>query len=224
MAEIYRQKPPARGDLKKEEKLQKESRPNKYRQKVDQITGKSGHPFSAFLPRPKHLSFEGQYDNEEIILLLRKHLITQINWVLAIIAMILAPLVLMGFPLIDFLPSRFQFVVILMWYLLVFAFFLESFLGWYFHVFILTDKRVVDIDFYNLIYREVSVASIEKIEDVTVKVGGVIQTIFDFGIVVIQTAAQMSQLEFEYVPQPGKVSEVLKQLILEKKKRRKSNE
>lgn len=216
MAEIYRQKPPTPRDKKKEPKSEKKPL-TKYRQKVYDIIGESKTSISAFLARPKHLNFESQFDGEEVILLLRKHLVSQIRWVLIAVVMILAPLVLTNFPLIEFLPGRFQFIVILMWYLLVFAFVLENFLSWYFNAYIVTDERVIDIDFYNLIYKEISDAEIENIEDVTVQVGGVLQTVFNYGWVIIQTAARTPQFEFDYVPQPGKVSEVLKQLQLEEK-------
>lgn len=233
MAEIYRQKPPTRGEQEEEKKEELGSKDKKkdlgkqeqtsgdkvtkYRQKIYDLIGQSRSSLSAFLARPKHLNFETQLDGEEVILLLRRHLITQIRWLAIVVVMILAPLTLTNFPLLRFLPSRFQFVVILMWYLLVFAFVLENFLGWYFNVYIVTDERVIDIDFYNLIYKEISDAEIENIEDVTVQVGGVLQTVFNYGLVEIQTAAQFPKLEFEYVPQPSKVSEVLKQLQLEEK-------
>ncbi len=228
MVEIYRQKPPTPRDddelqdqkekpQQSSKKKEKKSKTTKYRQKAYSIIGESKTSLSAFLARPRHLNFENQLDGEEVILLLRKHLITQIRWIIITLIMVLAPLVLINFPLIQFLPGRFQFIVILMWYLLVFAFVLESFLSWYFNVYIVTDERIVDIDFYNLIYKEISDAEIENIEDVTVQVGGVLQTVFNYGWVNIQTAAQIPQLEFEYVPQPVKVSEVLKQLKLEEK-------
>jgi hypothetical protein len=208
-----------REESRKEKNKQKKekSTSTEYRQKVYNIIGKSGTPLSAFLARPRHLNFETQLDGEEVILLLRRHLITQIQWVAVTLVMIFAPLVLTNFPLLRFLPSRFQFIVILMWYLLTFAIALEDFLGWYFNVYIVTDERVIDIDFYNLIYKEISDTEIENIEDVTVTVGGVLQTVFNYGSVEIQTAAQIPQLEFEYVPKPGVVSEVLKQLQLEEK-------
>lgn len=239
MDEIYRQKPPTprdgEGELpeqkkgklsnppeekdkpKDKKKEEKKSSFTEYRQKVYKIVGESKTSLSAFLARPKHLNFETQLDGEEVILLLRRHLTTQLKWVILAIVMIFAPLALTNFPLLRFLPSRFQFTVILMWYLLTFAVILEDFLGWYFNVYIVTDERVIDIDFYNLIYKEISDTEIENIEDITVTVGGVLQTVFNYGMVEIQTAAQTPQFEFEYVPQPSKVSEVLKQLQLEEK-------
>ena len=50
-----------------------------------------------------------------------------------------------------------------------------------FNVYIVTDERIIDIDFYNLIYKEVSDANIDKIQDVTYKMGGVVRTLFNYG-------------------------------------------
>lgn len=188
-----------------------------FRQEVYRLIGKATSPLAAFVARPRRINFETQYDGEEVILLLRRHPITQLNWILTALIMILAPLSLKYFPLIDFLPDRFQFIVILMWYLLITAFVFEKFLSWYFNVYIITDERVVDVDFHNLIYKEISDAEIEKIEDVTVTQGGVMQTVFNYGSVLIQTAAEKPQFEFEDVPNPALVAKVLQGLQLEEK-------
>jgi membrane protein YdbS with pleckstrin-like domain len=229
MADIYKSEPPPSRD---EEKMVKGSRPNAKgkeeeskkekkdetpREKVYKIIGKTRNSLSAFVARPKSMNFETQFDREEIILLLRQHIITNLPWVLFTIILIFTPLLFSSFTLIEFLPARFQFIFILMWYLFVFSYSLEKFLSWYFNVYIITDERVVDIDFYNLAYKEISDAEIENIEDVTLIMGGAIQTLFNFGRVQIQTAGQVPEIQFEQVPQPAKIVDVLKQLQLEEK-------
>jgi len=154
---------------------------------------------------------------EEVILLLRRHWATQIKSFLIIGAMIIAPLLLAYIPLLEFLPPRFKFIFVLMWYLLTFAVAIEKFLSWYFNVNIITDERILDIDFYNLIYKEITDAEIENIEDVTMTMGGVFATVFNFGNVTIQTAAEVPQIEFEQVPNPSLVVQVLKNMQLEEK-------
>jgi len=193
------------------------ARKRSFRQEVYRLLRRTKQKTTAFVPRPKKLNFETQYDGEEVVLLLRQHPITQLKRIFLIFLLILAPLTLKWFPLIDFLPDRFQFIIILFWYLLVFAFILEAFLTWYFNVYIITDERVIDIDFYNLIYKEISDAEIENIEDVTVVQGGVLATIFNYGSVEIQTAAEKPQFEFANVPNPAVVARVLQVLQLEEK-------
>ena len=202
---------------KRKKRGRKKTSLTEFRREVYRLIGRSRNPLAAFLARPRRLSFETQYDGEEVILLLRRHPITQLKWILVVLLMVVAPLFLDDFPLIDFLPFRFQFIVILMWYLMIFAFILEKFLSWYFNVYIITDERVIDVDFYSLIYKEISDAEIENIEDVTVTQGGALQTIFNYGTVLIQTAAETPQFEFEDVPNPTLVAQVLQRLQLEEK-------
>jgi membrane protein YdbS with pleckstrin-like domain len=78
-----------------------------------------------------------------------------------------------------------------------------------------TDERVVDVDFLNLIYREITDANIDKIQDVTVQVGGVTEALFNYGNVLIQTASELPLIEFDNVPRPDKVSRILRNLRIE---------
>ena len=169
-------------------------------------------PFRSYFYKPCRVRFDGQQKDEEILLLLRRHLITNIPWIIIAILLILAPLVLPYFPIISFLPPNFQTVAVILWYLVTFAFILESFLIWFFNVSIVTTQRVVDIDFLNLLYKEVSDLELNRIEDVTYKMGGGIRTIFNYGDVFIQTASEIPNFEFLAIPKPDEVVELLHKL------------
>src|SRR3989344_3865887 len=108
----------------------------------------------------------------------------------------------------------------MMWYLLTVGLMLEKFLSWYFNVYIVTDERIVDIDFYSLIYKEISDTKIERIQDVTVVQGGVIRALFNFGTVNIQTAGERREFDFEDVPKPQVVAKFLNEMMLEEEKER----
>jgi len=169
-------------------------------------------PFNSYMYRPQSVGFETKQKDEEILLLLRRHPITNVPWIVITILMILAPLGLRIFPILDFLPPNYFAVAVISWYLIVFAFALENFLIWFFNVSIVTNKRIVDIDFHNLLYKEVSDAEIENIEDVTYKMGGAVRTIFDYGDVLVQTASEVPNFDFLAVPKPDEVVKVLQQL------------
>lgn len=181
------------------------------------VVGQTSNPLSAFALNPVDVKFENQEQGEKIILLLRKHWITNLTWIIPAILLLFAPLALRFFPLLDFLPLRYQMMAIILWYLLVIAFIFEEFLTWFFDVNIITNKRVVDIDFYNLVYKEVSEAQIERIQDVTFNMGGVIRVLFGFGDVLIQTAGTLTNFEFKAVPRPSQVAQVLGGLRAEQK-------
>jgi len=185
----------------------------KFRQKVyELIRGKTGHSLSAFLALPRVFNFDTRDDNEEIILVLRRHWFTNLRWILVALAMIIFPVFFGVIPLLDFFTLRYQFVFILFWYLITFAVAFENFLSWYFNVFIITEERVIDIDFYNLLSKKFSEAKISMIQDVTATQKGVSQTILNYGTVLIQTASEIPVIKIETIPNPNLVIQVLQQM------------
>ena len=80
---------------------------------------------------------------------------------------------------------------------------------------IISDERVIDVNFVNLVYREVTDANVDEIQEVTVEMGGAIWTFFNFGNVLVQTAADVPRIVFEAVPQPDRVAKILRELRLQ---------
>jgi uncharacterized membrane protein YdbT with pleckstrin-like domain len=174
--------------------------------------------FKSFMPKPFAMHFDTQSTEEHILLLLRRHPITQLPWIITAVIFAFLPLFLTTLPIISSLPGNYVFAAVVGWYLLLTGFILESFLSWFFNVYIITDERIIDVDFLSLIYKNVSSAKIDNIEDVTARSGGALQSIFHFGTVFIQTAGQKREFEFEDVPQPEKVTRLLNELILEEER------
>lgn len=178
----------------------------------ERLEGHSHSPLASYSYYPDNVNFENREKEEKVILLLRRHPVTNLGWITVGALMFLAPIVLSGFPILSFLPARFQLIAVLGWYMVSFAFVLEKFVVWYYDIFIITSERVLDIDFYNLIYKEVTDASLDKIQDVTYAVGGVARAVFNYGDVVIQTAGEMENLKFEGVPWPDRVAKILQDI------------
>lgn len=177
--------------------------------------GQSHNPFTSYCYEPRKVGFETQEAGEKIVLLLRQHPIVNIPWILIAVVLIIAPVFLLPSPFMSFLPPNFQFIAVIFWCLIVIAFVLEETLSWFFNIYILTDERIVDVDFHNLIYKEISDAKIDKIQDVTYRVGGVVRTIFNYGDILIQTAGELPNFEFKAVPNPAQVARVLQKLRTE---------
>ena len=113
--------------------------------------------FSALISNPKGISFDGEDADEKILLLLRRHIITNVRWVLTSFAFAILPFALTYFlslypsTLPVFLPFPYIIALYFSWYLFVFIYTFEAYLNWYFNVYIVTDKRVVDVDFFSLL-------------------------------------------------------------------------
>lgn len=199
-------------------KQKKKKTPSKKVTKKKAVKRRRTHPLAAFISRPKGISFETQEKKEKIILLLRRHWITNVPWLIGAVLMVLAPLFLKFFPFLDFLPWNYRVMAIIIWYMLTLVFIFEKFLSWVFNVNLVTDERIVDIDFYSLIYKEISHCKIDRIQDVTFKMGGVIRTMFDYGDVIIQTAGEEPVFEFEAIPKPALVVRKINDLIVEEER------
>jgi hypothetical protein len=104
-------------------------------------------PLASFLMRPHGVSFETREEEEQIILFLRKHFITNIPWIFTSIIMFLSPVVVSNLDILSSVPSNFKFVFIMIWYLISMAYTLENFITWFFNVYIITDERIVDVIF-----------------------------------------------------------------------------
>lgn len=190
----------------------------------DVVTGREAHGkkaalFSAYYENPTNIRFENQEKEERIVLFLRQHPVVNIPWLAVTLLLVAAPILLSFFPVFDFLPSRFQFVGVLVWYLLVFAYILENFLSWVFNIYIVTDRRIVDIDFFNLIHKQVSDAEIARIQDVTYTLKGVVGTLFNYGDVLIQTAGTAPNFDFSRTPNPEVVVKILQELRRERERK-----
>jgi uncharacterized membrane protein len=188
---------------------------DRYLNKHLYIASEHHNPLSSFSYIPREVKFINEDPDEVVILLLRKHPITNLKWIAAAITMLFIPSFIFIIPPIDTLPGSYQFALSLVWYLLVTAFVFEEFLSWFFHVNIVTDERIIDVNFHHLIYREITDAKIEQIQDMTVTIGGGLRTLLNFGTVYIQTAAQVPRIAFESVPQPDKVAKLLNELRIE---------
>lgn len=186
----------------------------------ENLPGHTHNTFASYYYYPDKVDFDTKDPEEVVILLVRRHPITNVPWLLMTFVLIIAPSFLSLLPMFEQVPVNFAFVFTLMWYTITAAFVMEKFLAWFFNVNIVTDERIIDVDFLNLVYREVTDADIEKIEDVTVEMGGTIRTIFNYGDVLIQTASQEQKTKFEAIPHPDRVAQILRKLRVEEQEER----
>lgn len=98
-------------------------------------------------------------------------------------------------------------------FVLVFALFV--FIQWfnnYFDITVITNRRLIDIDQEGVFRRKFSELSLDKIQDITVKVEGILQTYLDFGNILIQTAAEYPNFVLSLVPHPYNLSQKIIEL------------
>jgi uncharacterized membrane protein YdbT with pleckstrin-like domain len=82
-------------------------------------------------------------------------------------------------------------------------------IDYYFDVWIITNKRVVNIEQKGLFNRQVSELELARIQDITTEVTGVIPTMLNYGEVFIQTAGENPRFIFHQVPDPYGIKDIL---------------
>lgn len=84
---------------------------------------------------------------------------------------------------------------------------------------IVTNERILDVNQKSFFFRTVSELNLSKVQDISVKTSGLIQTIFDFGDVEIETAgAALDKFRFRQVAHPNMVKDRIMKLVSEARK------
>jgi uncharacterized membrane protein YdbT with pleckstrin-like domain len=168
--------------------------------------------------------FRGQEKGEPILALLRRHWFNVFIQFIPIL--LLAAVLFAGFL---YLPSYFQILnssafqdfFYFLESLLAMLIWTISFLIWtdfYLDTWIITDRRIVNIEQKGFFSRVNSELALDKIQDVTTDVTGFFPTLFNYGDVFIQTAAEKERFVFRKVPNPYKIKDLLMELQKEKEK------
>lgn len=172
----------------------------------------------AYAPKPADVGFDAQTQTEQVILLLRQHPVVLFKQYVLLALGFLAPTLLNATPFLNFLPPQFGWAFILGWYVVMVGMTFQVFLLWFFNVFLITDERIIDVDFHSVVQKDVSTAKIDKIQDITLSTTGAFASFFDYGTVFVQTSAEKNEFEFDNVPHPSKVAALLNEMVIEEER------
>lgn len=163
--------------------------------------------------------------NEKIVLFLRRHWFAVASLVVSFVLLTTIPIALgiyfqtflftwLDEPFIGVLMS----VFLSMYFLTVWLVTANGFTDFYLDTWIVTNKRVINIEQIGLFKRIASELDLTTVQDVTSTTNGFIETVFQFGNVQIQTAGEKGHFHFKNVPHPERVKEIIMQLVQEDKR------
>ena len=198
----------------KDSKIPKRFR-NLKRSFVENIALHNDHSFKSF---PKGLNFHGKEQGEEVVLVIRSHWIIYLPQMLLILLALALPWIVVGISSAILHNIPIFLSLLLTSFLIALSVAVSSILKWYYNVNIITDQRVIDLDFPNIMAHSMSEAQLEKIEDVTHKQLGILGSFFDVGTVYIQTAGTSQNIEFANVPRPRDIQDILVDMLESKQK------
>ncbi len=153
-------------------------------------------------------------DGEKMVTIIRKH------WIMLVAAaFMIAVGIVFPFVLLNILPSGLfsglssaaagptvAFVYFL-WLLFLWLALFTFWTNFYLNIWIITDRRIIDIVQRGLFSRELITARLEKVQDVTVDTEGILATVIGYGTIHIHTADEKADIIITNATHPNEARE-----------------
>jgi uncharacterized membrane protein YdbT with pleckstrin-like domain len=164
--------------------------------------------------------------NEEIRLVIRKHWFVLVEKLAFLFLMLFLPLLLflavrfvIGYAeenisgdITRMFNGGFLFFLSLLWFFFIWIWGFVIWTDYYLDIWVVTNKRVFDIEQRGFFQREVSIFRMDRVQDITTNVRGIIQTFFNYGEIHVQTAGSDREFIMRGAPAPTSLKEVISSL------------
>lgn len=165
--------------------------------------------------RERKSLFPGQQDNETI------HLVIWQHWVVIGVQMLVWLLFVGIFIGLEYFYRNYlaanldpqylpivQMAEVAYSMFLALGFFIISTL-YYLNIHVITNQRIVDIDQPGLLQHVVAELHLNQIQDVTAEIQGLMENVFNYGDVYVQTAGETERFIFSKIPNPTAVTKLI---------------
>jgi hypothetical protein len=153
--------------------------------------------------------------DEEILSIIRRHWFFVFSQCLSILVLTIVPLCLYTavrlFAPIDITQEIAPFTLHLLflyaaWILILWMMLATIWTNYYLDIWCVTNRRVIKIDQVSLFRRTTGSFRLEKLQDVTVQVNGILATFLDYGTIEAQTASEeIGKFKESYLPKPQEI-------------------
>lgn len=96
-----------------------------------------------------------------------------------------------------------------LWGLVLWAMFWQFWTTYYMDIWVVTNKRVIDIDYQRLFDRNISIIRLDRVQDVATHVQGIVGTILRYGSVVVQSAGSEKEFVIDQIANPEALRDVI---------------
>lgn len=151
---------------------------------------------------------------EQVLLKIRKHWLVYTANATSLFVLLILPYVgfrLLGIETVNVTEKmRHLFILLYVgWFLLLWTYFFITWTNTFLDAWIVTDRRIIDIEQISMFHRDVTDFRHERIQDITIEERGLLGNLFGFGNVHVQTAGEERALRIDTVPQPYKIREII---------------
>jgi hypothetical protein len=162
--------------------------------------------------------FKEQFDDEEVMLVFRKHpIVMRKGLIFASLGLLLPMLYVLALTFVYSnnpakLPSvSFFYTALLVGFVLSFFIMLPYWIGWYYSVYIITNQRLIQITQKGLFRRSMVALGLDQVQMVNYEIDGLEETVLGFGTIVVQTF--VGSLTIHDVHHPAKIQKELLHIL-----------
>ena len=166
----------------------------------------------------EQFDFKKLDEGEEIVLEVRKHWLVMVLTAMSLFGFFVAGFLIVYLMSVDFIRdylelsvniNQLQILLLSSLSLLAFVIFFVAWTDFYLDVWLITNRRLIDIEQKGLFYRDIAVLKLDQVQDVTVVLEGFIPTLFGFGEIRVQTAGTATEFKMTHVANPRKVADII---------------
>ncbi len=143
--------------------------------------------------------------DEKLLKITRQAEIVLIKPTLLVLALIYIP---WAFLIKYDLHIRFNKILIF-WTLLVFLWALHKYILWLINVYIITDKRLISVNYRSLVHKLVQETPLNRIHNISSETKGLVSSLFKIGDVIVQIASLTHPLVLHNLKHPEKLKDFL---------------
>lgn len=162
----------------------------------------------------------GATQDEKAVLVLRRHWLVLLSLIVTVSILLTLPaaaIFFLHYLIPDFFqePLRLTFFVLAasIFFLYAWLFLFQNFIDYHLDTWIVTNRRIINIEQHGIFARTVSELNLQRVQDVTAEIHGFFHTMLDYGYVYIQTAGEQQRFQFEEIPHPNKVAKIISSLV-----------
>lgn len=160
--------------------------------------------------------------DERVEAVIRKHWLVLLGDSIGLIILYVIPFIIYWYffdsaVTIDFLIDKIYFnpspsvlvFAVSAWTLLAWAKLFAIWTDYYLDVWFITNRRIIDIEQRGFFNRNVSTFRMERIQDVTVEIKGIVATLLNFGNIHVQTAGESQEFIIKGIGRPKYVKDII---------------
>ncbi len=159
-------------------------------------------------------------ENENVVLVARRHWFKPMLETLALLFSLLIPVIIssMAYAVPESIFAEtnlgaLSMILILCWLFVVWT---AGFVIWtnlYLDILVITDKHIIDIEQIGLWNREISTLDLDKVQDISSRADGIIESMLVFGDLDIQTAGSNTNFIVKGIEQPDMIRQKINEQI-----------